>query len=260
MTVCDQLNNVINDYFSSYPNVSINALAKKSGVGATTLRRIVSNTTKTGPAPHVVLAIVSAVTNEKRLSKILTSFEGPIAELLQKSFGMFTENVSGKSIPHTYSNDLNTALEDKTSYFIYKMAANRTGVKVEEISYQFGRDGIDKMIDLIEQKHLYQMDGVVHAKDKNFSLDIELAVRHIPALIKFYKYSNLSKGENLFYSLSESINMDGIKKIKEIEKNAVQEIYNIMSSPYYEGDIPYFSMMISDRMSYSESEEERVIQ
>ena len=52
MTLSEQLQDIVEGYFDRYPNMSINGLAQKSGVGATTLRRIVKGTNKGEPAPR----------------------------------------------------------------------------------------------------------------------------------------------------------------------------------------------------------------
>ena len=67
MTLCEQLKEIVDDYLTRYPNLSINSLAMKSGVGATTLRRIKNLSIKGDPAPHTVLNIVSSTSNQKCL-------------------------------------------------------------------------------------------------------------------------------------------------------------------------------------------------
>ena len=61
MALVEQLKGVVDGYFEKYPHMSINALAQRSGVPATTLRRIINKTVKGDPAPHTVLNIISAV-------------------------------------------------------------------------------------------------------------------------------------------------------------------------------------------------------
>jgi hypothetical protein len=51
--------------------------------------------------------------------------------------------------------------------------------------------------------------------------------------------------------LSETINEDGIRKIKEIQKEAIKKIHTIMNSPFYEGDIPFFTIDMCDTMEFS---------
>lgn len=245
MTLLEQLKDLLENYFRKFPNVSINGLAKKSGVGATTLRRILSESLKGDPAPSTVLNVVSAITKERRLSSLLKSFEGPIGEMLRGSFGHFVE----ENLPHSYSTDLNHELADWHKYIIYKLASNKCGVSKTVLGQTIGNVGLKSLNEMFEKGLLYADGDIIHSKEKNFSLDLNLALKHLPNLLDFYKPDNLDRGQNLFYTLSESINEDGIKKIKEIQRDAIKKIYAIMNSPYYEGEIPYFTVHCMDTLT-----------
>jgi len=246
MSVSYQLKTVVEDYFVRYPHMSINAFSLKSGVAATTLRRIKAGTIKNDPAPHTVLNIVSALSNEKRLDKLVRAFDGAIREYLFDSFGNFLDEIDTH-----YKLDLNDILKDQITYFIYKLAANRKGTDIVDVNYTFGKLGVDKLQYLIDKGLVYEKDGRVHASEKNFSLDVSVAASHLPELVKFYKPHQVAQGKNLFYSLSETINEDGIRKIKEIQKEAIKKIHTIMNSPFYEGDIPFFTIDMCDTMELS---------
>lgn len=248
MSVSYQLKTVVDDYFVRYPHMSINAFSLKSGVAATTLRRIKSGTIKSDPAPHTVLNIVSALTNEKKLDKLVRVFDGAIRDYLFESFGNFLDEIDTH-----YKLDLNDILKDQITYFIYKLAANRKGTDIVDVNYTFGKLGVDKLEYLIEKGLVYEEGGRIHATEKNFSLDVAVAASHLPELVKFYKPHQVAKGQNLFYSMSETINEDGIRKIKEIQKEAIKKIHAIMNSPFYEGDIPFFTLDMCDTMEFGGS-------
>lgn len=243
MSVCLQLQTIVNGYFDRFPHMSINALSLKSGVPATTLRRIIGGTIKGEPAPHTVLNIVSALNNEKKLEKLVTLYEGPIKEYLNDAFGNFL-----KDIDTNYSLDLNEVLKDQITYFVYKLCANRVGTDLVDIDNIFGKLGVDKISFLEEKGFIVRKEERFHAVEKNFSLDYRVAASHLPALVRFYKPHLVSEGKNLFYTMSESINEEGIQKIKEIKKEALKKIHNIMKSPFYEGEISYFTLDLCDTL------------
>ena len=247
MSVCCQLKAVVDDYFVKYPHMSLNAFSLKSGVAPTTLRRIVAGTIKNEPAPHTVLNIVSALTNEKKLSTIVNAFEGPIQEYLNDSFGNFLTEINTH-----YQLDLNEVLKDEITYFVYKLSANRKGTDRVSVQHMFGKLGVDKLNFLVKKGLVIENEGEVHAVEKNFSLDVEIAASHLPSMVKFYKPHNVEKGQNLFYTLSETLNEDGIRKIKEIQKEAIKKIYAVMNSPFYEGEIPFFTLDMCDTLSFDE--------
>ena len=249
MTLNEQLKSIVNSYFERYPHMSINGLAQKSGVGATTLRRLVNNTGKGEPAPHVVLGLVSATSKEKRLSQLVTMFEGEVGELLKKSFAPYIE----KDMPQEIDHDLNEVLKDQISYFIYKLSANREGTDKLEISELYGKIGLERCSNLLKLGFVSidAKSDKIHAKKKDFSLDVHIAADHLPEMMKYYKPEQISEGKNLFYTLSETINEEGIQKIKEVQKEAVKKVFDIMRSPFYEGKIPYFTVQVCDTLSHN---------
>lgn len=247
-SVNTQLRQMTLEYLEKHPGLSLNALAQRSGVAATTMRRLMQDTQRSELAPHTVLALTSYLLKEKKISKILKITKGPLSKLLNKCFDQFI--FDEKSSSHEMHTDLNGLFQDKMNYLIYKMAANKKGTDIEEIKNAFGLMGLRKLMLLIEKGWIVKLDGNerLHAKEKNFSVDLALAHELSHSLVDLYKPSDVKSGLNLFYSLSEGMNEEGIKKIKEIEKDAVKKIYDIMNTESLQGTLPYFTLMLSDVM------------
>lgn len=250
MELCQQLKVIIDDYFLKYPNMSINSLALRSNVGASTLRRILGGSIKGDPSPHTVLNIASAVAKEKRLAKLIEVFDGPVGEVLKDTFSAYVQT----DAPHVYDFDLNELLKDRISYFVYKLSSNRNGVSELDVVELFGALGRDRLQKLQDKKAIERREDRFFAKDPNFSLDIEVASEHLPELVKFYRPEELERGQNLFYSLSESLSEEGIRKVKEIQKEAVQKIYTVMNDPKFDGPIPYFSVQVCDTLRVTQTQ------
>ncbi len=252
MTLCEQLKSIVEDYFERYPHMSINGLALKSGVAPTTLRRIVNASTKGELASHTALNLASAVTNEKRLSVLVGLFDGPLGETLREVFGPYVE----REMPHQCSTDLNLELKDSIKYFIYKAAANRKGVSLTWVADTFGKLGLVRLEEM-QKKNLVQIvEDQIKATVSHFSLELEIAAQHLPELVKFYKPEELEKGRNLFYNLSESLSEEGVRKIKEIKREAIKKVYDVMSDSKYAGEISYFALFLADTLAFEESSEE----
>lgn len=246
-----QLRQLVEVYMEKHSGLTLNALAGRCGVPATTMRRLMQKGSekeqKNALAPHSVLSLVSYLLKEKKISSLLKKIDGPIAELLNRCFDQFI--FDEETSKHTLNFDLNAIFQDKTNYLIYKLAANQCGTSITEVKNIFGLSGLQKLSELIEKKWLV-VDSIdsekFHARDKNFSVDIKLAHQLSHSLIDFYKPCDVGHGYNLFYSLSEGMNEKGIKKIKEIEKEAVQNIFTVMNAKEFHGDIAYFAMVLSD--------------
>jgi AraC-like DNA-binding protein len=257
-TVNEQLRSMIENYLANHSSLTLNALAERSKVAATTLRRLVQGEQGGQLAPHSVLALVSYLLKEKRISSLLNIVDGPVAEILRRSFDQFIFSEESK---HEMSQDLNTLFQDRQLYLIYKLAANQCGTSASEIVEQFGSVGLQKLQYLIEQDVIISgAQNRLHAKQKNFSVDLTLAHNLTHSLLDFYKPLDVEKGLNLFYSLSEGMNEAGIQKIKEIEKEAVKKIFEIMNQKQNQGMIPYFSVVISDVLGSTPKPSEGVLQ
>jgi transcriptional regulator with XRE-family HTH domain len=249
MTLNEQLRGQIDSYLKRNKHASLNSLAKKSGVGATTIRRIQSNSIKSSPSPHTVLNIMSALTNETNLNKLVSMLDGEIGIYLQDAFSLYTQTVTN----HTYKAELNDVLKDSLTYMIYKLTANRTGISKIDIASEYGKQGLKRLEKLHKEAFVIEDNGIFHATEKDFSVDYKVASTHLPELVKAYHPEELHLNKNLFYTLSETINEDGIKKIKEIQKEAVEKIYAIFQSPYYEGEEHYFTLNLCDTLLHTDT-------
>lgn len=238
-----QLHQLINSYLEKYPQVSLNALASRSNIPVSTLRRISLGQQKGDIAPHTVLNLTSFLLKEKNLVTLLTKVHPFIKEYLEKHFGQFIFS----SEQRVYDVDLNTYLQDQHRYFIYKLAANHNGSTLMEVMEIFGRQGEAKVSEMINLGLLIEDNaGRIHAKNKDFSLDLKVASSHLPELVRFYKPETLALGLNLFYSMSESMSKEAIAEIKNIQREAANKIAAIMDDKNNKGDIPYFSVNLAE--------------
>ncbi len=239
------LTEMISMYMSRNSQLTLNALAARSNVPVTTLRRLMSGQQKNEVAPHSVLNIVSYVLREKNLSTILEKAEPSIADFLRKHFGNFVFATGGT---HSYDCDLNIELKDESKYLIYKLAANHSGTDFMTIVENFGAHGKKKADEMIKDGLLKEEEGRLHAREKNFSLDLSIAAQHLPALVQFYKPTTIAQGRNSMFSMSESLNEIAIAEIKKIQRECVQKIHSIMNDSDYFGHIPYFTINLSETM------------
>ncbi|MGZ3787250.1 MAG: hypothetical protein ACXVLQ_01935 [Bacteriovorax sp.] len=256
-SVNDQLRELTEAYLKRHPGLTLNALSQRCGVPATTMRRLMQEGHRQELAPHSVLSLISYLMKEKKISALLKKVNGPIAVLLNRSFDQFI--FDEKSSDHEMHNDLNTLFRDKTTYLIYKLAANVCGTSVSEIKNVFGLMGLHKLNELMEKdwiRALAEDPERLHAREKNFSVDLALAHQLTHSLVDFYKPRDVEKGFNLFYSLSEGMNEEGIKMIKEIEKNAVKKIYDLMNDKNYQGNVPYYAVILSDVLGLTPNQEQ----
>jgi hypothetical protein len=231
-------------YMSRNPQLTLNALASRSNIPVTTLRRLMNGEQKNEIAPHSVLNLVSYIHREKNLQALLQKLEQSIADFLRRHFGHFIFSSESR----VYSIDLNQELQDQTKYLIYKLAANHNGTDLLTITENFGSFGKKKAEEMQQTGLLLESEGRLHARDKNFSLDLSVAASHLPALAGLYKPERVADGHNSFFSLSESLTQEAIAEIRTVQRQCVQRIHEIMSASENLGEIPYFTLNLSETL------------
>jgi hypothetical protein len=233
---------MINNYLDKNSSLTINALAGRANVPVTTLRRLSQGQQKNDIAPHSVLNIASYILREKNLQKLMERLEPCVAEFLKKHFGNFIF----ASESRTFDCDLNNELKDETKYFIYKLAANHNGTDWMTVVENFGGHGKKKVEEMLSKGLLIEADARLHAREKNFSLDLNVAASHLPDLARYYKPDSISRGLNSFFSLSEALNEEAIQEIRTIQREAVKKISAVMNNPECMGEIPFFTLNLSE--------------
>lgn len=240
------LQSMIATYLSRNSSLTINALSQRASIPVTTLRRLTNGEQKSEIAPHSVLNLSSYIHREKNLTSLLEKVDPVIGQFLHKHFGSFIFSPETKAV---YEVSLNEELVDRVKYFIYKLAANHDGVDWVSVIDSFGPNGKKKAEDLKKKGLLIESEGRLHAKDKNFSLDLHVAVRHLPELISFYRPETITRGRNSFFSLSEALNEKAIEEIRSAQRECVKKIHSIMSDQNNLGDIPYFTINLAETLT-----------
>jgi len=240
----ENLQRFVHDYLLKHPGLSMNALALRAQVSGTTLRRMMDPAKVHVPGASFVLNLICYITKIKKVSLVLKNIDGPIGDYLRT---FYKTEIYDDSNEHSIDCDLIFLMQDFDCYLIYKLAANYCGVSKSQVFRVLGEKGIAKLSYLITKAAVYSEDQkYYHAKEKNFSIPLELSERHLPRLVEFYRSENLEKGRNLFYSLSESLNEEGVKMAKSIIRNAVKQVYDLSMTEQYKGNIPFFSLFICD--------------
>lgn len=237
------LRSLVQEFLTKHPRLTLQALAIRAQVPVTSLRRLMSEESKAEVAPHTALNLCSYMLREKRVGKLLGQLPPVLAEFLQRHFGGFVFQGAEERV---HAADLNEALRDRTAYFIYKLAANRTGSSMTEVCELFGSLGKRKAEELLAAGILLADGDRLKARDPDFSLDLNVAAAHLPELVKFYRPDSIGEGRNLMYSLSESVNEEAIKKIKDVQREAVKQTHAIMQDPANAGEIPYFTLNLCE--------------
>ena len=231
-----ELKSLVEDYFLNYPHMSINALSKRTKVGASTLRRILSLSLKGVPNPKTVLNIMSVLTKEKNMTLIIENSPKHTKSYLTESFKNYLEDLRGPS-----SDDHLGLFKNKLKFIIFKLASNQSGVHLKTITKLYGEAGIKVLKGLAKNGLLVEKNELYHAKDKKKGNDLHFRTKHLPSLLPLIQKDQYFEP---FSALSESLNDEGIKKVNKIQKEALEKISDIMRCPTHSGDHHFFSFHV----------------
>lgn len=256
-----QLREAIQGYLDEHRRVSLNGLSKRCQTSEPTLRRIMSGKVKTAPTLTTVVDILSTISKESSLPKLIELYPGPIAESLKENFGL----VLTPECNYQSSETLNKELADEQKYLIFKLAANSCGVKRNTIKELFGLVGEEKCDELISKDLLTEtvvnQERVIKTKVEGFSLSHRLFVKNFKAVANYIDASpKLGKQDNLFYNLSESLSDQGLKEVLNIQRQALQKIIKVLNDPKYSGEHPVFVLSAIDTMEKKRPENEDLLQ
>lgn len=256
-----QLREVIKGYLDEHRRVSLNGLSKRCQTSEPTLRRIMSGKVKTVPTLTTIIDILSTLSKESQLTKLIELYPGPIAESLKENFGL----VLGPECSYESSEVLNKELADEQKYLIFKLAANSSGVKRATISELFGSIGEQKCDELISKDLLTETvvnhERLLKTKVDGFSLSHRLFTKNFKAVANFIDTSpKIGRQDNLFYNLSESLSDQGLKEVLNIQRQALQKIIKILNDPKYTGDHPVFVLSAIDTIQKNKADEGQLLQ
>jgi hypothetical protein len=235
-----ELKDLIGGYLLNHPHMSLNAFSKRCSVATSTLRRILHLETKQSPNPSTVLSIVSTIKKERRIQQLLSMFTGEIQASLARSYSFVGQ--------YAYRPELSEILVHRESYIIYKLAANRVGTTKDELIGLLGRTAEEKIEELLSLELIYEFQGRLHAKEKNFILSEDVSKKHVSELLRFTSFGSDHTDKSIFKNLSESIDEETYEKIWALQKETNEKICSLIQDKKHTGPIPFFFTCVLDTM------------
>lgn len=252
--IASELQKLIKGHLSEHRNLSLNALSKRCRVSEPTLRRIVSGKIKTNPTLNTIVDILSSLSKETNITKLIELYPGPLADSLKENFGAV---IGPEKYNYEYSEMLNRELDDPKRYLIFKLASNSSGVTRSKVRELFGELGDRKCDDLINLDLLHENwennQRILKAKVEGFYLHNDLFKQNFKALADFIDTSpQLGEQKNLFYNLSESVNEQALRDILNIQRQALKRIVKILNDEKSRGELPVFVLNAIDQIDRDE--------
>lgn len=242
-----QLQGIMEHYLATYPNVSLNGLAKRCAVSEPTLRRIRKGQTKTLPSVTTIIEILSYILKEDEMDKLIPMVGGPLAKYLKDK----TSQLNARA-DLVVSEELTQTLKDPIKYLVFKLTVHTPGVQLEKVVELFGSYGEKQLLQLEKEGLVIRNENNFKAKIDYFALSNEVFVDHFKTtadFIKPHKHASAAKAYSpIFSNYSSSINRKGYSEVVKIQRAANRKIAALLADPKYQGSIPTFALNAVDTL------------
>lgn len=250
---CERIATCIESYLTKYPHIALTNIFERTGVPETTLRRILQ--LKGNPQPEAAIKILQRLGFERELYNYMNDFHPDIARLI----------VANNSHNSEYEliNEFDREFFVTEDYFaIVSMAYTSNGVTEREISDEFGKRGLERLLVLLE-KGVVRKDGRDRylGNIENYKLTLADGKRRVEHALKYYRLNEAGNINNWLSLQTESINKDGLKALKLLQQKHYNERKDaVFNNPVYRGDIKVYSATVSSTFLTYRPESAEVVQ
>jgi len=231
----DALKREIDAYLSARPNRSIASLARKSGLGYSTIRRLAQG--EATPELSTVVTVIGAIQSRDGFVSFLKEHfpkEGSVFEQHFVTTSQFSEE------------GLDYFLRDEISSYIIHLAATHAGTSVADISRILGERGLAKLDDLIDSGFVEKnREGQIRFYKESFAFtNFETFLQNIKLHAGYFNLKNLGSDAALIALQTESVDAEGLKELKQAGVDYCNKIAEIKRRR--PGKIPFFISLMQN--------------
>ena len=166
------------------------------------------------------------------------------------------------SVKNSHNQDYNYVEENNREFFVSEdyyllvnLAYTSNGTTEEEISYELGRKGLERINELLEKGIVEKTkDGRFIGKSNNYKLSFSDTKKRIELAMRYYRLEEAGNINNWMSFQTESLNDEGLKALKTLQQTHFTERKEqIFNNPMYNGNRKVYSATISSTfLAYTE--------
>lgn len=154
---------------------------------------------------------------------------------------------------------LEYALSNKSSFVVFFLANNEKGTDEKEIMGILGKSGIEAVNILIRKELIKKENNRYYVINQGILIrTFESLKHHLKTYSDFYNLSHVGKERNYIYSLSDRLNLTGVKKVQSAYRKFHKELQEIYRDESNGGDIPSFSVGFADTFNSIENNDSSI--
>ena len=245
----DGLNNdlkkFILDYQNRHPRLSFTRIAKRMNVDHDSLKRLVNGEGK--PDISMMANILIHTGHRDKLADFLKKADPDLANAFVESFS------------HNY--EVPFLKEDYGEYFTIKeyllilmQAYTQNGTSYREIKDRYGKEGEDRLRELLQKKVLKEWKGRIFGVEKKATYSQKKLHKTLQILMESsYDPLLFGKNKNWLSLQTESVNRKrAIPAIRKVLQQAYSDVREILYAKEYQGEEVFFIGMVFDQINKQE--------
>lgn len=235
---CELIKACIDNYLSSNPRLSLQNVEDKTGVPLSTLRRITY--LKGNPQPETVIKIYMALGFDKELMNYMKQFHPEIATVMTSK--------GSHNFEYTYVDENDREyFVNEDYYLITNLAFTSSGTTEDEIMYELGRKGLERLNELVDKGIVEKTNsGKYIGKTKNYKLSFSDTKRRIELAMRYYRVEEAGNVNNWMSFQTEGLNDEGLKALKALNQKQFNERKEqILNNPMYIGNRKVYIASVS---------------
>jgi transcriptional regulator with XRE-family HTH domain len=239
--LCVDLSKRIRAYKKDHSNLSGTQIAKRFNMSNSSLNRI-ENCDVRMPAIDQIIKILRGTGAKGDLLKYLDENYPIIAETYREAYASSNNEYIDLNLEYY--------LNDKNKFLIILLALSGNGTTREEISTEFGKQGIEELDFLTSKKLLVEKDGRVGHNNTLFRTSTSTLKNLLSFSVESsFKADQISENQNFisFYALRANRKKVS-KKVVGILQDCEQQILEVLNDPENEGEDDIFFGLVTDSL------------
>lgn len=225
--------NEIEKWMQSSPNRTPSLLAKKSGVGESTIRRILQREVK--PNFETILNILN-ITSE--LSEIKHIINNEFPDIGRVMSSVFNNNNKTKVLP----DELEKIAQTYEGTLIFCLAGGRRKTKYDDVVKLLGKKG-EKVLNNLIDLNAIKIENNYVTSNIEIVLNSETLKSIAVNLLHQFDMDKIGKSPTALIAESETLTNEAILEINKIIWNAYEQISKIKNDHNNTGEIPMYYLM-----------------
>lgn len=219
-----ELQDAMTGYIAGHKNRSVASLARRAGVGQSTVRRLL-NGTAVNPDFETLIAVLKVIFTADQAVAFIKTIDPELSKHIESIYG-------GLPAPEPTDVRLNRLLEDENSYIIFQLASMSPGTTRESLIRILGEKAESDLDYLIEQGVVAEAHGVIRSllgKDgKAFAiLDVHTALKTVMHLVKRFDPSLCGSHACALTTIAGPVSEQGLVDIRDEIERATRVIDSI---------------------------------